>query len=555
MLSKLRWLVPALAFALAFPGVVLGANPAADEKTPSTLEDHAVIVTLSGSDADGDALTFAIGTGPTTGALGSIGTPSCDGLTPSSCTADVTYTPDANTNGQDTFTYTTNDGGADSLPATVTVTVTAVNDEPSFTAGSDQIVAEDSGAASVPSWATGASAGPTDESTQTLNYVVASNTNTALFAAGPAVAANGTLTFTPAANRFGVATVGLLIHDNGGSANGGDDTSPTQSFTITITAVDDPPIAGNDIGLVVPFDAPATALDVLANDTYLPDAPETLAITAVTQGAHGAVVITGGGTGLTYQPVTGFSGTDQFTYTIQDSGGSSTDQATVSLSVGADSIAPVATAPIETIRTGISTSSTVGVRIAWSATDAGVGVARYLLQRSVDGGSYVTVSLPTPLTTGVNQFLVVGHSYQYRMRAYDNNGNFSALKYGPKFLVSRIENTSTKVVYSGAWTTVANVNDSGGSARYTYTANATATMTLSGRDFAIVGPKNSFRGTAWVYVDGVFNASITEKTASSTTLYRQVLWSMHFASFGTHTIRIVVTGSARFDLDCFLALR
>jgi hypothetical protein len=194
--------------------------------------------------------------------------------------------------------------------------------------------------------------------------------------------------------------------------------------------------------------------------------------------------------------------------------------------------------------------------VAWSATDVGTGVARYLLQRSVDGGAYATVSLPTALTTAVNQTLTTGHTYQYRMRPYDAAGNAGALRYGPLFRVSRIENSSTLVKYAGTgWTTVSNASDSGGSARYTYALNATATMTLSGRDFAIVGPTNSFRGSAWVYVDGVFSASITEHSGSATTAYRRVLWSIHFATSATHTIQIKVAGTGRFDFDCFAALR
>src|SRR5207253_7108648 len=62
-----------------------------------------------------------------------------------------------------------------------------------------------------------------------------------LFSVQPAIAANGTLTFTPAANANGSATVTLSIHDNGGTLNGGVDTSATQTFTINVTSVNDAP--------------------------------------------------------------------------------------------------------------------------------------------------------------------------------------------------------------------------------------------------------------------------------------------------------------------------
>src|SRR5258705_11340757 len=75
---------------------------------------------------------------------------------------------------------------------------------------------------------------------RSLNFIV-SNDNNALFSVQPSVAANGTLTYTPAANANGSATVTVQIHDNGGVANSGVDTSASQTFTITVTAVNDAP--------------------------------------------------------------------------------------------------------------------------------------------------------------------------------------------------------------------------------------------------------------------------------------------------------------------------
>ena len=68
-------------------------------------------------------------------------------------------------------------------------------------------------------------------------------------------------------------------------------------------------------------DSGANAVNVLLNDSFAPDVGETLSITAVTQGANGSVVITGGGTGLTYAPGANYFGPDTFTYTISDGNG------------------------------------------------------------------------------------------------------------------------------------------------------------------------------------------------------------------------------------------
>jgi len=246
----------------------------------------------------------------------------------------VTYTPSANFFGTDTFTYTVTDGGY-TATALITVTVTPVNDPPSFVKGPDVSVPEDSGSQTYLNWAPFASISPgaPNESGQALTFVV-TNTNNSLFSVQPALnSANGALIFTPAPNAFGSVTVFATLTDNGGTQNGGQDTSPTQSFVITITPANDPPTAANDAASLLP-DSGANAISVLANDTFSPDLGETLVITQVTQGTTGAVAITGGGTGLTYTPNPGFVGVDTFTYTISDGNGG-VAAATVTVTVAA----------------------------------------------------------------------------------------------------------------------------------------------------------------------------------------------------------------------------
>jgi hypothetical protein len=196
--------------------------PTANPQSVSTNEDTASAITLTGNDVDGDALvTFTVISGPANGTLSGTG-------------ANRTYTPNANYHGSDSFTFKVNDGTVDSAPATVSLTVASVNDVPVFTKGANKTVAHNAGAQTVVGWATGISAGPADESSQALNFIV-SNNNNPLFSVQPAVAANGTLTYTPASGANGVATVTVSLHDNGGVANGGVDTSAPQTFTITVT--------------------------------------------------------------------------------------------------------------------------------------------------------------------------------------------------------------------------------------------------------------------------------------------------------------------------------
>src|SRR6185295_16833825 len=107
--------------------------------------------------------------------------------------------------------------------------------------GANQTVAEDAGPQSVANWATAISSG-VGESGQTLDFIV-SNDNNALFSTQPAVSPAGALSYTSTPNANGSVTV--RVHDNGGTANGGVDTSAPQTFTITVTAVNDAPVASD----------------------------------------------------------------------------------------------------------------------------------------------------------------------------------------------------------------------------------------------------------------------------------------------------------------------
>lgn len=147
--------------------------------------------------------------------------------------------PLANTSGVTTITITANLSGGGVVNSSFLLTVSPVNDLPSFTKGLDQTVNEDAGAQTINNWATGISAGP-NEAAQTLTFTVTSD-NPTLFSAAPAISSSGTLTYTPAANVFGVANLTVTLKDNGGTANGGQDTTASQTFKITVQSVNDAP--------------------------------------------------------------------------------------------------------------------------------------------------------------------------------------------------------------------------------------------------------------------------------------------------------------------------
>ena len=158
----------------------------------------------------------------------------------------LTYVPATNDNGSKTFTVTASDGALYSGAATVSMTITAVNDAPGFSlpvAGGPAGVTWSQTSMTLPvgspvvvwsGFAGNILAGPADESGQTVGFTV-SNNNNALFSSQPVIAPDGTLSFTPSGGGNGTATVTVVARDNGGTANGGVDTSSAQTFAINLT--------------------------------------------------------------------------------------------------------------------------------------------------------------------------------------------------------------------------------------------------------------------------------------------------------------------------------
>jgi hypothetical protein len=131
---------------------------------------------------------------------------------------------------------------------------------------------------------------------------------------------NGIFTYTPEPNFNGVDSFQYIVSDgNGGFAAG--------SVMITVTQVNDAPIANDDSGYTT-LTQPVL-VKVLDNDSDIDSA--TLNVGSVSTASHGTVTIRPDGKGVVYTPATGYSGNDQFTYTVTD--GALSDTATVTIKV------------------------------------------------------------------------------------------------------------------------------------------------------------------------------------------------------------------------------
>lgn len=183
-------------------------------------------------------------------------------------TGALTYTPRADANGIANVTVTLRDNGGTlngginaSDPVVLSITINQVNDAPSFTKGGNQTINEDAAAVTVNNWASAIRTGPTttlaNESTQSVNFLV-STSNDSLFSVAPTISPTGTLTYTAAPNAFGTAVVSVSLQDDGGTDNGGVDTSPVQLFTIVVRSVNDAPTFTPALG--------APVIEVLEDD-------------------------------------------------------------------------------------------------------------------------------------------------------------------------------------------------------------------------------------------------------------------------------------------------
>jgi Dockerin type I domain/Bacterial Ig domain/Bacterial cadherin-like domain len=149
-------------------------------------------------------------------------------FTPPSSAGDMLVTSfEAATDGDGCIWYLTE--------GTVAIGVVPVNQPPSFVNGADQNVTDEGGPQSISDWASAISPGRPSETWQTLHFNIVANTNPSIFASPPLIDAAGKLTFAPQPNTSGTAQLTVVLVDDGGTANGGSDTSPPQTFNIAVT--------------------------------------------------------------------------------------------------------------------------------------------------------------------------------------------------------------------------------------------------------------------------------------------------------------------------------
>lgn len=298
------------------PAAPAGSAPVAVDDAAATSEDAAVIISVALNDTDAD------GAGNINPASVAVVSQPLNGAATGNGDGTVTYTPNANFNGSDIFTYNIRDMENNlSNTATVTITVTPINDSP--VAADDGYNATQDTALVVA--APGVQANDSDVDGDGLTALVQS----APANGGVIMNSDGSFTYTPVAGYTGTDSFTYLTSD--GVAN-----SNIATVTITVSpAVNSEPVAQDDFGEVlqnVGALANSVTIEVLANDT---DADGTLdpgSVTIVTQPRKGTVAVNGDGS-VTYTPGLGKRGSDTFGYTVNDNQGATSNIATVRINI------------------------------------------------------------------------------------------------------------------------------------------------------------------------------------------------------------------------------
>lgn len=222
--------------------------------------------------------------------------------------------------------------------------------------------------------------------------------------------------------------------------------------------------------------------------------------------------------------------------------------------------APAVKVPVQSLPLiGLGTS-TVPVRLTWSATDAD-GIASYQLQRSANGGAFADVTLPSTTSTAINLHLAPGGTYQFRVRATDSLGSVSDWATGTSFTVTADQESSTALTYTGAWSTGTASSYYGSALKYQGTAGSKVAIMFTGRSVSWVSTRNTNRGKAEVWLDGVRVATV-DLYASTFGARRTVFVRNGLSTSAPHTLEVRVLGTrnvsstgTRVDADAFVVLR
>ncbi|HEX7347494.1 MAG TPA: hypothetical protein VF253_11935, partial [Candidatus Limnocylindrales bacterium] len=291
-------------------------------------------------------------------------------------------------------------------------------------------------------------------------------------------------------------------------------------------------------------DTPAVTMSVPATDAGSGMALVRLSDSNAVDGNN--VLNGAGSTSFTYAPAIAWTlpaglGTKTVYAQWRDAAGNWSDPISDTIDVVDDTTRPVAPAAVSYSLSGDGRQG-IPIKLAWTAGTDNKGVQGYRIYKQVNGGAVTTSDVPaTPLFSFVELPKSVAN-YKFCVRTIDTANLVSLTGRCVAFNTAAYSESSGALKYSSGWGLASSTVYVGGKAKYSKTAGRSVSFTFTGNRFAWLSRVASTNGSAKVYVDGVLSKTVS--LYGTTAVNQKVAYSKSWSSIGTHTIRIVVVGTA-----------
>lgn len=338
--------------------------PVAVADIANTPEDNAVSIDVAANDTDVDSAD-ATPDSLDTASITIVSAPAHG--TASVVDGEVLYTPNLDYNGSDSFTYTIDDaGGATSNVATVLVNVTGINDLP--TAVADTATVAEDGSVDIDVLGNDSDLDGSLEAASVAVLTAAGHGTTSVDAL------TGVITYAPAANYHGTDSFTYVVEDDAGG-------SATASVTVTVTSVNDVPVANADTAVLA--EDVAHTINVLGNDQDIDGVLVPASVEIVTAAQNGTTSVNTATGAIVYTPGENFNGSDSFSYRVRDDQGGWSAPATVTITVEDVNDQPLANN--DTVTTDEDTAVTIDLLANDSDVDGTLDPASLVLSQPASG--------------------------------------------------------------------------------------------------------------------------------------------------------------------------